>query len=60
MPSGAAVEKLSRRKFAEIGSRQKALQTTFPSRPDIFHHPIFLFFKKNRLFHRPRDLSTVV
>jgi hypothetical protein len=44
------VEKLSRRKFAEIASRQEALQTIFPSRLDIFHHPIFHFFQKNRLF----------
>jgi hypothetical protein len=52
-----AVEKLSRRKFAEIASRQEALQTIFHSRLDIFHHPIFHFFQKNRLFQQPLDLS---
>jgi hypothetical protein len=51
-----AVEKLSRRKFAETASRQEALQTIFRSRLDIFHHPIFDFFQKNRLFQQPQAL----
>jgi len=45
-----AVEKLSRRKFAEIASRQEALQTIFPSLLDISYRLIFDFFQKNRLF----------
>jgi hypothetical protein len=53
------VEKLSHRKFAEIASRQEALQTISPSRLDIFHHPIFHFFQKNRLFQQPQALSQV-
>jgi hypothetical protein len=43
-----AVEKLSRRKFAEIASRQEALQTIFSSLLDIFYHPIFDFFQQAR------------
>jgi hypothetical protein len=52
-----AVEKLFRRKFTEIASRHEALQTIFLSRLDIFHHPIFHFFQKNRLFQQPQALS---
>jgi hypothetical protein len=57
--TGVAVEKLSHRKFAEIASRQEALQTIFSSRLGIFHHPIFHFFQKNRLFQQPQALSQV-
>ncbi len=53
-----AVEKLSPRKFAEIASRQEALQTISPRRLDIFHHVIFHFFQENRLFQQPRLLTT--
>ena len=53
------VEKLSSLKSAEFRSRQEALRTIFPSLLDIFYHPIFDFFQKNRLFQQPRDLSTV-
>jgi len=52
-----AVEKLSHRKFAEIASRQEALQTIFPSRLDIFYRPIFDFFQKDRLFQQSQALS---
>jgi hypothetical protein len=55
-----AVEKLAYSEFAEIGSRQEALQTIFSSLLDIFYHPIFDFFQKNRLFQQPRLLSTAV
>jgi hypothetical protein len=48
-----AVEKLARQEFAEITSRQEALQTIFPSLLDIFYHPIFDFFHENRLFQQP-------
>jgi hypothetical protein len=58
--TGVAVEKLSRRKFAEIASRQEALQTIFPSRLDIFRHPIFHFVQKNRLFQQPQALSPAI
>ena len=37
------VEKLIRERFAEIGSRQEALQTIFSALIDIFHLPIFRF-----------------
>jgi hypothetical protein len=47
------VEKLAQREFSEITSRQEALQTTFPSLLDIFYHPIFDFFQKNRVFQQP-------
>jgi hypothetical protein len=57
---GVAVEKLALHEFAEIASRQEALQTIFPSLADIFDHPIFDFFQKNRLFQQPHDLSTPV
>jgi hypothetical protein len=50
--TGVAVEKVDRDEFAEIGSRQEALQTIFPSLPDIFYHPIFDFFQENRLFQQ--------
>jgi Amino acid permease len=45
-----AVEKLAHQEFAEIASRQEALQTIFPSLLDIFYHPIFNFFQKNRCY----------
>ena len=48
-----AVEKLAHSEFAKIASRQEALQTIFPSLLDIFYHPIFDFFQKNRLFQQP-------
>jgi len=53
-----AVEKLARHEFAEIASRQEALQTIFPSLLDIFYHPIFDFFQKNRVFQQPPLFST--
>jgi hypothetical protein len=56
--TGVAVEELARHEFAEIASRQKALQTIFPSLLDILYHPIFDFFQKNRLFQQPHYLST--
>jgi hypothetical protein len=55
-----AVEKLARHEFAEIASRQEALQTIIPSRRDIFYHPIFDFFQKNRLFQQPPLLPTSI
>jgi hypothetical protein len=48
-----AVEKLAHSEFAKITSRQEALQTIFLSLPDIFYHPFFDFFQKNRLFQQP-------
>jgi hypothetical protein len=48
-----AVEKLAQRELAEIASRQEALQTISHSLLDIFHQPIFDFFKENRLFQQP-------
>jgi len=48
-----AVEKLASSEFAKIGSHQEALETIFPSLLDIFYHPIFDFFQKNRLFQQP-------
>jgi hypothetical protein len=57
---GVAVEKLAQREFSEIASRQEALGTIFPSLLDIFYHPIFDFFKKNRGFQQPRDFSTSI
>jgi hypothetical protein len=52
-----AVEKVALHEFAEIASRQEALQTIFPSALDIFYHPIFDFFPKTRLFQQPLLLS---
>jgi hypothetical protein len=52
-----AVEKLAQRELAEIASRQEALQTISLSLLAIFHHPIFDFFQKNRLFQQPQGLS---
>src|ERR1700751_4803697 len=54
------VEKLAHSEFAKIGSRQEALQTIFPSRLDIFYHPIFDLFQKNRLFQQPHKSITSV
>jgi hypothetical protein len=53
-----AVEKLGHQEFADIASRQEALETTFPSLPDIFYHPIFDFFQKNRVFQQPEIVTT--
>jgi hypothetical protein len=55
-----AVEKLALHEFAEIASRQEALQTIFLNLLDIFYRPIFDFFQKNRLFQQPPLLSTVI
>jgi hypothetical protein len=55
-----AVEKLARHEFAEIASRQEALQMIFPSLLDIFYHPIFDFFQKNRLFQQLPLLLTLI
>jgi hypothetical protein len=55
-----AAEKLAHHDFAEMASRQEALQTIFPSLLDIFYHPIFDFFWKNRLFQQPPLLSTLI
>ena len=54
------VEKLAHCDFAKTASRQEALLTIFPSLLDIFYHPIFDFFQKNRLFQQPPLLSTVI
>jgi hypothetical protein len=48
-----AVEKLAHHDFAEIASRQEALQTIFPLRLDILYHPNFGFFLKMRVFQQP-------
>jgi hypothetical protein len=48
-------EKLAHSEFEKIGSHQEALQTIFPSRLDVFYHPIFDFFQKNWLFNSRRD-----
>jgi hypothetical protein len=45
-----AVEKLAHQEFAEIASRQDALQTIFPSLLDIFYHLIFNFFSEKPTF----------
>jgi len=55
-----AVEKLAHSEFQKIGSRQEALQAIFPTLLDIFYHPIFDFFQKNRLFQQPPLFSTVI
>jgi hypothetical protein len=55
-----AVEKLAHSEFTKIGSRQEALQTIFPSLLDIFYHPTFDFFQKNRVFEQPPLFSTVI
>jgi hypothetical protein len=55
-----AVEKLARREIAEIASRQEALQTIFPNLLDIFYHPIFDFFQKNRPFQQPLLLPPAI
>jgi hypothetical protein len=44
-----AVEKLTHQEFAEIGSRQDALQTIFSGLLDIFYRPIFGFVENSRL-----------
>jgi hypothetical protein len=48
-----AVEKLAFHEFAEIASRQETLGTISCSLLDIFYHPIFYFFQKNRVFQQP-------
>jgi hypothetical protein len=55
-----AVEKLPRHEIAETASRQDALQTIFPNLLDIFYHPIFDFFRENRLFQQPQGLSPAI
>ena len=60
MRTGVAVGKLAHFKFAKTASRQEALQTIFPSLLDIFYHPIFDFFEKNRLFQQPPDFPTPI
>jgi hypothetical protein len=57
---GVAVEKLALHEFAEIASRQEALQTIFPSLLDIFYHSILDFFQKNRLFQQPPLFTKVI
>ena len=59
MIRGVAVEKLAYSEFAKIGSHQEALETIFPSLLDIFYHPIFDFFQKNRLFQQPQDFLNI-
>ena len=54
-----AVEKLAQSEFAKIESRQEALQPIFLSLLEIFYHPIFGFFQKNRVFQQPLALSQV-
>ena len=55
-----AVEKLPLHEFAEIASRQEALQTIFPGLLDIFYHPIFDFSQEKRVFQQPPLLPTVI
>ena len=52
-----AVEKLAHLEFAEIGSRQEALQRIFSDHLDIFYRPIFGCVQKSRLFQQPQGLS---
>jgi hypothetical protein len=54
------VEKLALRKFAEITSREEALQTIFPPPLDIFYHPNFGFLQKRRVFQQPLLLSPLI
>jgi hypothetical protein len=46
-----AVEKLAHHGFAEIASRQEALQTIFPSLLNIFHRPSSDIFEKTNFFN---------
>jgi hypothetical protein len=55
-----AVEKLAHSDFEKVGSRQEALQAISPSLLDIFYHPIFDFFKENRVFQQPPLFSTSI
>jgi hypothetical protein len=55
-----SVEKLARQEFAEIASRQEALQTIFPPRLDIFYHPNFGFLQEKRVFQHPPLFSTLI
>jgi mannose/fructose/N-acetylgalactosamine-specific phosphotransferase system component IID len=58
--TGVAVEKLARHEFAEIASRQEALQTIFPGLLDIFYVLIFGFIQKTRVFQQALLFSTVI
>jgi hypothetical protein len=51
---GVAVEKFAHQEFAEIASRQEALQTIFLSLLDIICHPISDFFRKTYFFNSHR------
>jgi hypothetical protein len=55
--TGVAVEKLTHQEFAEIGSRQEALQTICSDLLEIYYPPNFGFVQKNRLFQQPQGLS---
>jgi hypothetical protein len=55
-----AVEKLAHQEFAEIASRQEALQTIFLRRLDIFYHPFSEVFQKTRVFQQPPLFSTPI
>ena len=46
-----AVEKLALNEFAEIASRQQALQTIFPSALDIFYLRFLTFLRKTDFFN---------
>src|ERR1700745_4476383 len=48
-----AVEKLASEKSAKIKTRQETPQTIFSSLLDICYHPVFDFFRGNRLFQQP-------
>jgi hypothetical protein len=50
-----AVEKLARHKFAEIASRQEALQTISPSRLDFSITRFSTFIRKTDFFNTHRD-----
>jgi len=52
-----AVEKVIRRKFAKIKSRQDALQSTFPIFRDIFYPPNFGYFEETGLFQHPQAIA---
>ena len=54
------VEKLAVQKFAEITSRQDALQTIFSVRLDIFYPPNLPRFLKYRVFQQSSDIATTI
>jgi hypothetical protein len=54
-----AVEKLPPEKFAEIKSRQDALQTIFSGRLDIFYPPILGILKGKRVFQQPQAITLI-